>query len=108
MALVSQDEVYLWIHMEKSSPELLAHLQAPGCDQNKSCVQLGDITTAIGDLSSLASKLDESSRVMISLPSTYLTGASYAVYEAIPEANSDFADSPVLDRKAVKNEVRTL
>ncbi len=35
----------------------------------------------------------------------YLTGASYAVYEALPEEAIELADSPVLKTKSIKNQV---
>ncbi len=66
---------------------------------------------AIPDLSTWASEnVDPSSgnRVMLTNPSKYLSGASYAVYEAMPEPREEsvgFADSPVLASKSIKNSV---
>lgn len=52
----------------------------------------------------IAANLGEE-KVLVTKPSVYLTGASYAVYEAIGEDNGSFDDSPVLDAKSIKNSV---
>jgi hypothetical protein len=35
LALVSHDNVFLWIHTDRVVPGLMLHLTPPGCDGNK-------------------------------------------------------------------------
>ncbi len=57
------------------------------------------------DLTAWASEQNTSQKVFLSKPSMYLPGASYAVYEALPEEMVALEDSPILFKKSVKNQV---
>ena len=105
MALVTPDSLRLWLHIEKVTPELLAHLQSPWCEVNSTCVQLSEVSEAVGDLSSWVGSLSPPQKILLTKASMYLSGASYAVYEAVPKEFVELGDSSVLDAKAVKNEV---
>ncbi len=104
--LVTPDEVTLWIHTDKLNTNLTDHLQKPDC--NDTCVGIRDIDDAIVDLASWGQTLDAPQKILLTQVSMYLGGASFAVYEALPEQFIQFGDSPVLDAKSVKNEVRVV
>lgn len=80
-------------------------LQAPFCSAINTCITAISYESAVADLQSWASSLPQDSKVLITLPSTYLTGASYAIYEAISEEKVAFEESPVMFAKSGKNEV---
>ena len=100
MALISNDQVFLWIDTQKVVPGLMVHLNPRDCDQNNTCTVIGDISESLGDLENWSQNYNKS--ILLSTPSTYLTGASFAVYESI--TNAHFQDSPILIAKNVKNE----
>jgi hypothetical protein len=72
-------------------------------------VDIRDYSNYLSDLAEWSeSVLGE---VLITRPSTYLYGASYAIFEAVngdggsTSQRATFADSPLLQAKAVKNQV---
>ena len=106
LALITPIEVTLWVHTEKISPDILDHLQAERCKDTKTCVILDTIETAIEDLDSWAQQLDTGAKVLVTAPSIYLVGASFAIYQAVSAEKSKIAESPLLYPKAIKNEVQ--
>ena len=44
-------------------------------------------------------------RVLIPNPSVFLPGASYDLYQALPEERTGFENSPILYSKSIKNQV---
>ena len=108
MALVSAEELYLWVHSEKITQEILDYLNAPFCENIKTCVELNDITDALTDLASWVGSQSGTPKLLVTKPSMYLSGASYAVYESIPEESVDFDDSPILTAKNMKNDVSAI
>ena len=71
------------------------------------CVTLGDFPNALVELEDYVTSNVAEEKILITKPSVYLTGASYAVYEAVnAEEHGTFDDSPVLAAKSVKNAVR--
>ncbi len=64
-----------------------------------------DFDDALSDLSDWGSSLSDPGLVLLTNPSVFLAGASYALYEALPEERVAFADSPVLYDKSIKNQV---
>ena len=106
MALVTSDELHLWTHQEKVTDDLRNHLDKDGCDTTKTCVQFRDFSSATEDLSAWASsQTSPDLTVLVTAPSMYESGASFAVYEAIPEEMARFEFSPLVEPKATKNEV---
>ena len=65
------------------------------------CTVIGDISESLEDLENWSKTYNKS--ILLTTASTYLTGASFAVYESI--SNSQFKDSPVMIAKNVKNEI---
>ncbi|TRY63290.1 hypothetical protein TCAL_06265 [Tigriopus californicus] len=104
IALVTPEDIRLWIHSEKITPDLLSHLQGPDCDTQKAttCVGLEDITNWQSSLAQWASEQTDL-KVLVTKPSMYLSGASYAVYHTLPTDSVQFEASPILDAKAMKN-----
>ena len=102
LSLVTQQELILWARLDKISPEVRSHLARPGCTD--SCVELRDIEHSLKDLTEWLSFHPEISRLLLTKPSNYLSGASYAVYSALPDTVAKLDHSPVLQMKAVKNE----
>ena len=67
------------------------------------CTVIGDISESLTDLEDWSKTYNKS--ILVSKPSIYLGGASYAVYESIPSTLVHFDDSPVMLAKNVKNDV---
>ena len=67
------------------------------------CTVIGDISESLSDLDQWSKAYNKS--ILVSKPSIYLGGASYAVYENIPSNLVHFDDSPVMLAKNVKNEI---
>ena len=68
--------------------------------------------TVVEDISDFYSKFEnwaksKNETILVTNPSTYLTGANFAVYESIPENQVKFVDSPVMISKNVKNDVES-
>merc|ERR1719330_2212808 len=85
----------------------MLHLTPPGCDSNKTCTVIGDYEDSISDLKDWSESHE--GKIMVTKPSIYLTGASYAVYEGIGNAEKvKFEDSPVMLDKTIKNDAEFL
>ena len=83
--------------MDKVTPELREHLGSE--------VEIRDIASSLQDLTEWVSMHPELDSLLLSAPSTYLSGATYALYSAVPDTIAVLGDSPILDMKAVKNSV---
>jgi len=105
MILVTMDSIFLWLHMDKVTPEIIEHLVPEGCEEDNTCVHLMDIQQCLAELGSMVGSLQEGQMLLVTKPSTYLTGASYAVFRTVGEAHRKLDDSPILDMKAIKNPV---
>ena len=86
LGLVTQQELILWLQLDKVSPEVREQLVRPDCVST--CVELRDISESMKDLTEWLSFHPEISRLLVTNPSNYLSGASYAVYSAIPASVS--------------------
>ena len=82
LSLVSQQELILWLHLDQVTPEVREQLARPGC--TSTCVELRDISHSMKDLTEWLSFHPEVSSLLVTKPSNYLSGASYAVYSALP------------------------
>ena len=102
-------EIHLWTHPEKVTPAISAHLQADGCDDspNPSCVTFRDWSTVVADLSQWAGDHSDAA-VLVTSPSMYSGGSSFAVYEAFPVGMARFDFSPLVVPRAIKNEVKII
>jgi hypothetical protein len=54
------------------------HLSPVGCEQNASCVQIKNFTSALTDLKDWTQLNNSSGKVILAKVSTYLDGASFA------------------------------
>ena len=97
LALVSHQEILLWLHMDKVTPELREHLGSE--------VEIRDVNTSLQDLAEWVSLHPELDSLLMSAPSSYLSGATFALYSSVPESLATLGDSPILDMKATKNPV---
>jgi len=105
IALVTPQEIILWVHSDKVSEQLTSHLNRPQCQQSMTCVVIKNVDSKLQDISDWIHKQENLETLLITKPSNYLSGANYAIYQTIPEANRKLGDSPILDMKAIKNEV---
>jgi hypothetical protein len=105
LAVVSSTEVLIWLPADKLTEAVLDHLQRGNCAATSTCVQIGAYDEAIAELRAWAAELTAPQSILASKVSTFLGGASFAVYGAIPEDYVRLGDSPVLAAKAIKNEV---
>ena len=97
LALVTAQEILLWLHVDKVTPELREHLGSE--------VEIRDIESSLQDLTEWVALHPELDSLLLSAPSTYLAGATFALYSSIPESMATLGDSPILDMKAIKNPV---
>ena len=91
-------EAILWLHLDKVPQEVRAQLEAGG-------VELRELESSLEEVAAWVSRHPEAARLLLSAPSTYLSGATYALYSAVPDTIAVLGDSPILDMKAVKNSV---
>ena len=83
-------EVILWCHLDKLSQEVMEHLS-----QGDINVETRDYENSLKDLTEWISFHPEANKILIPKPSMYLSGASYAVYSAIPVGKSMPNSSPL-------------
>ena len=102
---MTMEDLYLYVHSEKITQGMLDHLQASNCTDTFTCVTLDELKDSVYQLGLWASGLNPSSRVLLARPTIFLTGASYAIYEAVSEELSHLELSPIIYPKAEKNEV---
>ena len=105
LALVTLDEVHLWVHTADLKPEVEGHLRPPACEESKMCVTIREFSDYLEDLREWSEGLASGQGVLVTKESTYLRGASYAVFKAIESEHVKLQDSLVLGPKAIKNEV---
>ncbi|XP_023336292.1 xaa-Pro aminopeptidase 1 [Eurytemora carolleeae] len=105
MAVVTLDEIILWVHLEKVSDEVKGALNSADCGSTSTCVNILDIENSLETLSNWTLNLDPDSKILVSSPSSYLSGVNFAVYSILPEQNRDMSESPVLNMKSIKNKV---
>ena len=108
LAVVSMDEVHLWVHTADLGAEVTAgHLRPSGCEESKVCVTVREFSDCLEDLAEWSEEgLASGQEVLVTKESAYLKGASYAVFKAIKNEHVKLQDSLVLGPKALKNEVR--
>ena len=94
------------MHTVDLKPEVEGHLRPPGCEESKLCVTIREFSDYLEDLREWSEGLASGQRVLVTKESTYLRGASYAVFKAIESEHVKLQDSLVLGPKAIKNEVR--
>ena len=78
----------------------------PGCEDSKLCVTIREFSDYFEDLRRWSEGLASGQGVLVTKESTYLRGASYAVFKAIESEHVKLQDSLVLGPKAIKNKVR--
>jgi len=105
MVLVLMDKLVFWVDIAKLDSNVLEHLSSPDCEASNICVELRQLDERVGELAQLAEHLDQGLKLGLSRPSTYLSGAMYDIYSAVPEEKRKLINSPVLLMKAIKNEV---
>lgn len=54
LALVSDNEVYLWMHKDKLTPSIEYHLNSPTCETTNTCVIVGEYQNALTELTNWA------------------------------------------------------
>lgn len=104
LALVSQNEILLWLHLSKLTSEVSDHLNV-SCADEGICITIFDLAYAYDGLTSWAESQINTPKILVTTPTTYLTGASYAIYESLPEEASQFEVSPIILMKGTKNPV---
>ena len=62
LALVTLDDITLWVHQEKASDVIREHLNANFCNNTNICVKIRDYSSAIVDLKEWALSIDNVSR----------------------------------------------
>jgi len=107
ISLVTPQEIILWLQPSKVSDDLIRHLNKPECPSKHNCVTIKNIQTSLEDISNWVHEQDHLETLLVTKPSKYLSGANYAVYRSIPEDYRKLGDSPILEMKAIKNEVET-
>ena len=106
LAFVNKTDIVLWAHTDKVTNEVINFLNQEGCRFIRTCVTIEDFADSYTRLETYANEQGSDAKILVSKPSVYLTGASYAVYGALPEEMSTFKDSPIIEMKGQKNEVR--
>jgi len=105
ISLITSTEIILWLHMEKVTEDISRHLNSEDCYSSHTCVTIKDFETSRQDISDWIHQQESLEVLLLTKPSNYLSGANYAIYSTIPEDYKKLGDSPILDMKAIKNEV---
>jgi len=105
LALLTMDEIILWIQLDKLTDEVSEHLTMEGCTARSACVQIKEVEDSLMDLEAWFTTQGNETKILVSAPSIYLPGANFALYSVVPPAFRNLLPSPVLDMKSVKNEV---
>jgi len=105
MVLVLTDRVLFWVDIAMLDFDVLDHLSPSDCESIGLCVELRQLDENVDELAQLAGDLDQGLKLGLSRPSTYLSGAMYDIYSVIPEEKRLLINSPILQMKAIKNEV---
>eukprot|EP00094_Tigriopus_californicus_P008031 TCALIF_07731-PA protein Name:"Similar to AMPP Probable Xaa-Pro aminopeptidase P (Tuber melanosporum (strain Mel28))" AED:0.31 eAED:0.31 QI:0/0.83/0.71/1/1/1/7/0/582 len=96
-AMISDKEVILYLPPEKQDQIIRDHLSAPGVH-----VQIKDYELIFVELPTLA---QEWSSILLGKKWAYSGGGSYAIYSLIPSSKLSLDLSPIMLRKAQKNDV---
>jgi len=105
LALVTMQEVRLWVHLEKVTSEITEHLNQPNCMESNICVIISEVEKSLADLEEWFSTQSDDKKILVTDASTYLSGANFAVYSTVPEQTRFLLESPVLSMKSIKNKV---
>jgi len=95
VALVTQEEIYLFLHGGKWTEEISNHLEGVYAETYERLYEL--LPTRI--------QQHPNETFLVTKPSMYLGGVNYALYDSVPEKNRNLGDSPILLMKMIKNEV---
>ena len=101
LALVTGNATRLWLNVDKLTDEAREQLKR---------IEISDYKHAIDDLRKSAETMVKSAKphkILVPDQSFYLSGASYAVYDALSPlvANTSLDLSPILKMKSIKNDV---
>jgi len=101
LLVINQEKIILMVHLDKVTNELLNHLEG---------VEIERYETRYRELRSyfiVQADIRPDGRYIVTTPSTYLSGASYAIYNLVPDDIRELDLSPIILMKAVKNEVES-
>lgn len=96
-AVISQDEVILYLPSEKQSQTVRDHLNNPAFN-----IQIRDYKFIFEELPTLAKQW---SSILLGKKWAYSGGGSYAIYSLIPSTKLSLDLSPIMLRKAQKNDI---
>ena len=100
LALVTHQELLLWLHLDQVREEVRQHLVSVNMR-----VEIRDLEHSVTDLTQWFSLHPGNHSVLLTSPSTYQTGVSWSVYSAVPDQRASLQTSPIINMKAVKNSV---
>jgi Xaa-Pro aminopeptidase len=99
--IVGKTWATLYLPPGKSTPEVAVHLNSNGSNETNS-VRIKNYTDIWDDLPYLN---EDGDRVWLPYPFSYAEGASYLIYNKVPEGRAVFAVSPVLLMKDRKSDI---
>jgi len=102
-ALVAETAIYLYLSGEVSQA-LQAHLNSGECKGSNECVTIRDYGEVFTDLAGTLGEQVEK-KILLGKPLAYTGGASFAIYNAVNEDKRLLELSPIMQRKAQKNEM---
>ena len=71
LALVTSDDITLWVHQEKASDVIREHLNANFCNNTNICVKIRDYSSAIVDLNEWALSIENVSNKFHEYPEKF-------------------------------------
>jgi len=102
-AVITQSSIYLYLSGEVSQA-VINHLNSGGCRGSKDCVTIRKYADIFNDLDgALGEQIDE--KILLGKPWAYTGGASFAIYNAVKQENRLLELSPIMMRKAQKNDM---
>jgi len=102
-ALITQVSLYIYLAGDVSSA-VKAHLNSGGCEGSLRCVIIKEYANIFKDLAGETGK-DVKGQILLGKPWAYTGGASFAIYNAVEENKRLLELSPIMLRKAQKNEM---
>jgi len=88
----------------KPSDAVSSHLKSAECEKTKNeCVIIKEYGEFLHDLTNVLQENEE--KILLSKPWAYTGGASFAIYDAVDESKRLLGLSPIMFRKAQKNNV---
>eukprot|EP00091_Calanus_sinicus_P007667 TRINITY_DN18846_c0_g1_i1.p1 TRINITY_DN18846_c0_g1~~TRINITY_DN18846_c0_g1_i1.p1 ORF type:complete len:222 (-),score=50.66 TRINITY_DN18846_c0_g1_i1:20-685(-) len=102
-AFITQSSINLYISGEVSQA-LMAHLNSGGCEGSKECVTIKEYKEVFSDLMGDPGQSVEK-KILLGKPWAYTGGASFAIYKAVKEEKRLLELSPIMLRKAQKNDM---